>query len=170
MFERFTDQAMYVLHYAHDEARRLKCSIGADLILLGCLAEEDGLAAEALTLMGLTVSDTKTEIERIAAIPPPAFVVFLWKLLRLPPLSSIRLVEIPFTPSTKRLLTYGLAEAARLKCHHVSTEHILLGLIRESQYNKLSTAGFILEKAGISLTSLEQKIFELIQESGQIDE
>ena len=59
MFERFTDRARRVVVLAQEEARLLNHNyIGTEHILLGLLREGKGLAAEALTSLGLTTVET----------------------------------------------------------------------------------------------------------------
>ena len=54
MFERFTDSARRVIVLAQEEARALgHTSIGTEHLLLGLIAESDGLAAKVDTGVGL---------------------------------------------------------------------------------------------------------------------
>jgi len=50
-------------------------------------------------------------------------------------------VEIPFTPRAKRVLELSLEEARTLGHNYIGTEHLLLGLLRESEYTKQSEEG-----------------------------
>ena len=56
VFERFTDRARRVLVLAQEEARLLNHAfIGTEHILLGLIAEGDGLAAQALGALGISL-------------------------------------------------------------------------------------------------------------------
>jgi ATP-dependent Clp protease ATP-binding subunit ClpC len=59
----FTPRAKKVLEFAHEEALALNHDyIGTEHLLLGLLKEEEGVAARALTNIGLKLSDVREEI------------------------------------------------------------------------------------------------------------
>jgi ATP-dependent Clp protease ATP-binding subunit ClpA len=56
MFERFTDRARRVVVLAQEEARMLKHNyIGTEHILLGLIRERDGMAAQVLESLGISL-------------------------------------------------------------------------------------------------------------------
>ncbi|MFL6103199.1 MAG: Clp protease N-terminal domain-containing protein, partial [Actinomycetes bacterium] len=115
MFERFTDRARNVVRAAQDEARRLgHASIGTEHLLLGLLAEPEGIAARALAALGLSLDGLRAEVERTAGRGEGA------------PGG-----HIPFQPRSKKVLELSLREALSLGHNYIGTEHILLGLVRE---------------------------------------
>jgi ATP-dependent Clp protease ATP-binding subunit ClpA len=118
MFERFTDQARRVVVRAQEEARMLGHNyIGTEHILLGLLAEDDGLAAQALASLEIGLDAAREQVVEIieeGTGQPPAG-------------------HIPFTPRTKKVLELSLREAQRLGDSYIGTEHILLGLAREGE-------------------------------------
>src|SRR5260370_13478714 len=66
MFERFTDQARQVVTLAQEEARMLKHNrIGTEHILLGLIQVDDGVAAESLESMGISLSAVREQVEEI---------------------------------------------------------------------------------------------------------
>jgi ATP-dependent Clp protease ATP-binding subunit ClpC len=116
VFERFTERARQVVVLAQDEARALGHNyIGTEHILLGLLREEEGIAARALERLGVTLAETRVLVGEFSGPreEPPAG-------------------QIPFTPRTKAVLELSLREALALGHNHIGTEHILLGLVRES--------------------------------------
>jgi ATP-dependent Clp protease ATP-binding subunit ClpA len=118
MFERFTDQARRVVVRAQEEARMLGHNyIGTEHILLGLLAEDDGLAAQALASLEIGLDAAREQVVEIieegTGQPPTG--------------------HIPFTPRTKKVLELSLREAQRLGDSYIGTEHILLGLAREGE-------------------------------------
>jgi ATP-dependent Clp protease ATP-binding subunit ClpC len=117
MFERFTDRARRVVVLSQEEARRLKHHyIGTEHILLGLLGEADGVAARALTGLGMSLESAR---EEAAELVPPG---------------SVQLTShIPFTPRAKKTLELSLREALQLNHNYIGTEHLLLGLIREGE-------------------------------------
>ena len=118
MFERFTDQARRVVVLAQEEARMLGHGyIGTEHILLGLLAEGEGLAAQALASLEIRLDAAREQVAEIigegSGQPPSG--------------------HIPFTPRTKKVLELSLREAQRLGDSYIGTEHILLGLAREGE-------------------------------------
>lgn len=64
MFGRFTERAQRVLALAQEEAVRLgHHNIGTEHILLGLVREGDGIAAKALTALGLSSDKIQMEVE-----------------------------------------------------------------------------------------------------------
>ena len=117
MYERFTDQARRAVVQAQEEARMLNHdSIGTEHILLGLIHERDGVAAQALESLGISLDVVRQQIEEIIGRGQQA-----------PP------EHIPFTPRSKKVLELSLREALQLSHDYIGTEHILLGLIHEGQ-------------------------------------
>ena len=115
MFTRFTDQARRVVVLAQDEARDLgHGSVGTEHLLLGLLAEGEGVAALALESLGISLEEARDRVEGIADRGQGT------------PSGHIRL-----TPRAKKVLELSLREALQLGHDYIGTEHILLGLIRE---------------------------------------
>ena len=117
MFERFTDRGRRVVVLAQQEARMLGHGyIGTEHILLGLLAEGDGLAARALASLEITLEAAREQVLEIIGegTGQPGG-------------------HIPFTPRSKKVLELSLREAQRLGDSSIGTEHILLGLAREGE-------------------------------------
>ena len=117
MFERFTERARQVVVLAQDEARALKHNyIGTEHILLGLLREEEGLAVRVLDALDVTVEEVRGQVARIVGRGDQA------------PTG-----EMPFTARAKKVLELALREALSLGHEYIGTEHILLGLARETE-------------------------------------
>jgi len=117
MFERFTDQARRVVVLAQEEARGLGHGyIGTEHILLGLLAEGDGLAALALATLDISPDAAR---ELVAEMIGEG--------------TGKPTGHMPFTPRSKKVLELSLREAQRLGDSNIGTEHILLGLAREGE-------------------------------------
>lgn len=72
VFERFTDRARRVLVLAQEEARLFNHRyIGTEHILLGLIGEGDGVAAQALTSLGVSLEAARKKVEERSAGPPP---------------------------------------------------------------------------------------------------
>ena len=116
MFERFTDQARTVVVLAQEQARSLSHNyIGTEHLLLGLLAEGNGVAAKVLEAAGITLDVARADVVRIVGTAgskrPPA---------------ACRSRRGPRPCSSA-----SLRESLRLGHEHIGTEHILLGIVDE---------------------------------------
>lgn len=142
MFGRFTDRAQKVIVLAQEEARRLGHNVvGTEHILLGLIAEGEGVGAKALTALGVSLDKVRQEIENVIGRGESAFQG-----------------AIGFTPRTKRVFELAIDEARQLGHTYIGTEHILLGLIREGE----GVAAQILRNLDIDLESMRKQVIELL--------
>ena len=66
MFEKFTEEAIQAIMLAQEESRRLGHNfVGSEQILLGLIGERKGSAGKVLKSIGLTLKDTRIEVEKI---------------------------------------------------------------------------------------------------------
>jgi hypothetical protein len=142
MFERFTDRARRVVVLAQEEARLLNHNyIGTEHILLGLVHEGEGVAAQALTQLGVSLEAVRAEVTEIigrGADAPGG--------------------HIPFTPRSKKVLELSLREALDLGHNYIGTEHILLGLLREGQ----GVGAQVLVKLGAGRDQVRQVVVQLL--------
>jgi Clp amino terminal domain, pathogenicity island component len=142
MFERFTDRARRVVVLAQEEARHLDHNyIGTEHLLLGLIHEGEGVAAQALTQLGVSLEAVRAEVTEIVGQGTDA------------PTG-----HIPFTPRAKKVLELSLREALELGHNYIGTEHVLLGLLREGQ----GVGAQVLVKLGADLTSVRQVVVQLL--------
>ena len=145
MFERFTDTAIKVIKLAQEEARRLGHNfLGTEQILLGLIGEGNGVAAKVLHSLGVTLKEAREEIEKIIG-RGSGFVV----------------VEIPFTPRSKRVLELSLEESRTLGRDYIGTEHLLLGLIRDGE----GVAARVLLNLGVDSKEVRAKVIQMLSET-----
>jgi ATP-dependent Clp protease ATP-binding subunit ClpC len=117
MFERFTDRSRRAVVLAQEEAREAKHNyIGTEHLLLGMLHEGEGLAAEALSSVGLTLERARAAVEEMIGHG-----------------TEHPKGHIPFTPRAKKVLELALRMALRLEHKDIRTEHLLLGLLEEGE-------------------------------------
>lgn len=117
-FEKFTDKARKVLVLAQDEARNLhQPYVGTEHLLLGLIQEKDGLAAQALNRLNVSYDAVVQTIRQVVAIDEDV------------ELSG----HLSFTPRVKRVLENSLREAMQMGQSYISTEHLLLGIVREGE-------------------------------------
>jgi hypothetical protein len=142
MFERFTDRARRVVVLAQEEARLLNHNyIGTEHLLLGLVHEGEGVAAQALTQLGVSLEAVRAEVEEVIGqgqSPPTG--------------------HIPFTPRAKKVLELSLREALELGHNYIGTEHILLGLLREGQ----GVGAQVLIKLGAGRDQVRQVVVQLL--------
>lgn len=145
-FDKFTDKARKVLVLAQEEARGLhQPYVGTEYVLLALLKEEDGLAAQALERLGVHYEATVAAIRRIVTIDESTDVSG----------------HLSFTPRVKRVLENSLREAMQMGQSYISTEHLLLGIIRENE----GTAIEVLERMGVSGDDLRAALNDLVGQS-----
>ncbi len=142
MFEKFTDKARRVLVLAQEEARELEQSyVGTEHLLLGLIREGEGIAARALHQLNVTYDEVISQIKEITEQDSPAAAG-----------------HIPFTPRAKRVLEGALRETLQLGQNYISTEHLLLGIIREGN----GVAMQVLANIGIEGNQVREAVSELI--------
>jgi ATP-dependent Clp protease ATP-binding subunit ClpC len=144
MFGRFTERAQKVLALAQEEAARLGHSnIGTEHVLLGLVREGEGIAAKALTGLGLGAEKIQTEVENLIGRGDEVT------------------KQIHYTPRAKKVIELSMDEARKLGHSYVGTEHILLGLIREGE----GVAARVLNNLGVSLNKARQQVLQLLGSS-----
>ena len=138
---RFNEHARHVLSLAHEEALSFNHSfIGSEHLLLGLLREQDGLAALALTKLGVALEPVRAAVaKKIGRGDEPIE------------------EEIDYVPRTRKILSLALDEAERLGSAYVRTEHILLGIVREGG----GIGADILDSFGV-LGKVRTQVFELL--------
>src|ERR1700733_12939054 len=145
MFERFTDQARRALVLAQEEARIRDCRrVGTEHILLGLIHEREGMAAEALGSMGISLEAVRGKIEGITRQTQEMAGDYHQYTLR-----------------AKKALDLSRREALQLGHNHIGTEHILLSLIREGE----GPAAQVLLELGADLSRVRQQVIELLAQA-----
>ncbi|WP_418244508.1 ATP-dependent Clp protease ATP-binding subunit [Ellagibacter isourolithinifaciens] len=125
-FDKFTDKARKVLVLAQDEARGLhQPYVGTEHILLGLIQEKEGLAAQALERLNIKYDAVVQAIRQVVTIDENADVSG----------------HLSFTPRVKRVLENSLREAMQMGQSYISTEHLLLGIVREGEGTALDVLG-----------------------------
>ena len=146
MFERFTDRARRVVVLAQEEARLLNHNyIGTEHILLGLIHEGEGVAAEALQSLGISLEAVRAQVEEIIGQGQRAPVG-----------------HIPFTPRAKKVLELSLREALALKHNYIGTEHILLGVVREGE----GLAMLVLTRLGAGPQAIRARVHDALRSTG----
>ena len=146
-FEKFTDRARKVVVLAQDEARHFNHNyIGTEHILLGLIEVKDGLAARVLGELGVDLDEARKQVESIVGYGEEA--------------SN---PHLPFTPRTNKVLQLALMEAMQLDHDYVGAEHVLLGLVRESE----GVAARVLLNLGIDPDAVRREVIRRLPEAGR---
>jgi ATP-dependent Clp protease ATP-binding subunit ClpA len=162
IFTRFTDRSRKSVEAALEEARMLgHDSLGDDDLVLGILRVDEGLAAEALTSLGVTLEGARVESEEMLADSLSSIGISLYEVRReAGDAFETRIPEhrrIPFSPRTKKALVEARRAMRRLGDNYLGTEHVLLGLLN----NQDGTAVRMLARLGVAPETLEERLFEL---------
>ena len=146
MFERFTDRARHVVVLAQVEARMLDHNyIGTEHLLLGMIHEEEGVAAQALSRLEVSLENVRSRVEEIIGRG-----------------EETPGGHIPFTPRAKKVLELALREALGLGHDYIGTEHLLLGLIREGE----GVAAQVLREFGADAQSVREVVIDFLNAAG----
>ena len=146
MFDKFTDRARKVMSLAQQEARSLgQMYVGTEHLLLGLIREKDGIAAQALAKLDVTYDEALEAIKQVtdrASEPVPGG-------------------HIPFTPRAKRVLEGAYRETMSRGATYISTEHLLLGIVREGNGVAMET----LSRLGVSGDMVRNAVGELVDKA-----
>ena len=150
MFDKFTDKARKVMSLAQDEARNLgQMYVGTEHLLLALIKEGDGIAAQALAKLDVTYDEAVEAVKEVterASEPVPGG-------------------HIPFTPRAKRVLEGAYRETMSRGATYISTEHLLLGIVREGNGVAMET----LSRLGVSGDAVRNAVNELIDKNKPAD-
>lgn len=150
---KLTERGQKVLRLAQSEARNSgEGAVGTEHLLLGLLAEGQGVAGKALQSLGVDHKRVRGELKKIAggggaranspAVPSGA--------------------EVVLTPRGKRVLELAADEARKMGFNYVGTEHILLGLLREGE----GVAARLLNNMGLTTDKVRHQVLSLLGGAG----
>ena len=162
MFNRFTDKSRKSVQAAFEEARMLgHDSVGDEDLLLGILRAEEGVAAEALSSLGVTLEDAREESEEMLSDALSSIGISLEEIRReAGDAFEMRIPthrRLPLSPRAKNVLVGARKEMRRLGDNYLGTDHVLLGILHTED----GTAVRILVSMGVSTEALEDRLFKL---------
>lgn len=155
MFERFTDRARRAMILAKEEAQGMGAMhVGTQHALIGLLREGEGVAARALTRLGVTLEAAREHAELTASrltLGQPAPEPLL------------------YSADLKKALGFALREALQLGMPYLGTEHLLLGLIREDCAAVRALVAMIPRpKKTVAITDVREAVMTLLVGYGDI--
>jgi len=128
---------------ANQEAQRFNHEyIGTEHILLGLVKEGSGVGATVLKNLEVDIKKLRLEVEKLVKSGP----------------DMVTMGKLPQTPRAKKVIEYAIEEARSLNHNYVGTEHILLGLLRESE----GIAAQVLMNLGLKLEDVRQEVLNLL--------
>lgn len=143
-FEKFSERARRSLTRAQEEAQHFGHNyIDTEHILLGLVAEEEGVASKVLNNLDVSASKIRAAVEFVIGRGERASIG-----------------EVGLTPRAKRVIELAVDEARRLNHNYIGTEHLLLGLLRERE----GAAVGVLESFGITLERVQTEINTLLSQ------
>jgi len=141
--ERFTQRARRVLSLAQEEAEKFQHNyIGTEHMLLGLMREDGGVAHRVLLDLGLDLKRLEEWVVRLTE-------------------AGKRTADLDLAPETKRVLELAVDEARRMGHHYIGTEHLILGLMRQTE----TAAIKVLKELGVSPEDVRRQVRRVLQES-----
>ncbi|MFF1452904.1 Clp protease N-terminal domain-containing protein [Streptomyces sp. NPDC058274] len=148
-FGRYTPRARNVVMAAHNAAKAAGSTEGLpEHLVLGLLAEPEGLGALAITAQGVSLDAVREAAS--AALPAAAAEV--------PEL-------VPYGPAAKKALELTFREALRLGHNYIGTEHVLLALLEQENGDGVLT-GLGIDKATTE-SHVTQAISDIVNSRGE---
>jgi ATP-dependent Clp protease ATP-binding subunit ClpC len=142
--ERFTQRARRVLSLAHQEAERMRQnSIGTEHLLIGLLQEEGGVAGRVLRDLGMELDRVREIIERLSGYGQSSG------------------GKIDLSAGVQQVLEFAFDEARRMGHQYISTEHLLLGLVRSAD----GMAMDVLNRLGVTAEQIRRQVRRVLQEN-----
>ena len=141
LFGKLTERAQKVLAYAQEEAITLKNSnIGTEHLLLGLVKEREGIAAKVLASFNIDEQRVNEEVHNLINT------------------GTEKASSIHYTPRAKKVIELSMDEARKLHHNFVGTEHLLLGLIRESE----GVAARVLANLDLNITKARAAVIKML--------
>ncbi|MCK5113857.1 MAG: hypothetical protein KAR11_03760 [Phycisphaerae bacterium] len=117
MFERYTERARKIMNYASRKALAMDHDkFGTEHILLGLVRVAEGTGAKELELHNITPKQVRQTVAEMVKVPSP--------------IKSDN--QLHPTPEAKNVIKFSVEEARLMKSNYVGTEHVLLGLLHET--------------------------------------
>ncbi|MEU1006408.1 Clp protease N-terminal domain-containing protein [Streptomyces tibetensis] len=147
-FNRYTPRARSVVMAAHNASKAAHNAEGLpEHLVLGLLAEPEGLAAKAIVEQGVSLDAVRAAAT--AALPPA--------VEDAPEL-------VPYGPAAKKVLELTFREALRLGHNYIGTEHILLALLEHENGQG------VLSGLGVGKERTEQYVARVLEKIAQAQE
>jgi ATP-dependent Clp protease ATP-binding subunit ClpC len=142
MFEKFTENGRKAFAIANREAQRFHHEgVETEHVLLGLIKEGESVTLKIFKALDVDLKKLKLQCEKVGQAAHEEGDV----------------EKMPQSPQIQHVVKYAVEEARQLKHSVVGSEHILLGLIRETD----GAASAILIKQGVTLESVRDVMIKL---------
>jgi len=139
---RFTERAQEVFSLAQEAATELGHGyVGSEHLLLGLAREKDGVAGKVLISSGISADKIKDTIVKSVGVGEPGAA----------PAQGL-------TPRSKHIIELAVTEANRFGHNYVGTEHLLMGILRESD----CIAAKIITSLGVNINQMFSDIINML--------
>ena len=174
--DRFTSESREVLRRGQDCLRKLHLNFfGVEGLLLGLLAVETSLAAQALNNQGVDLVIAQNlcgkllDKYNVFKTKIPSNVQNLWRkwlakynifATKIPSDTKIP-PEIIFTPRVRRVMKLATEQAVQQGHDHITPQHLLLGLLQEGEMAGEMGGGMamhVLQECGVDCQKLKQQL------------
>ena len=137
MFERYTEKSRRVIFFARYEASQYGSPyIETEHLLLGLMRENKALMNR---LLGSEIDRSiRKQVDENTTVRE----------------KTSTSVDLPLSPESKRVLTFGAEESERLGHKHIGVAHLLAGLLREEK----SFAAKMLDERGLRLSAVREEL------------
>jgi len=141
MFERFIDEARKVMGAANKQAQQFGHGyIETEHILLGLIYESSSTGATILKDLGVNIKKLLAEVEQLTKSGA----------------DKTKVEKPPRSEGAINVIKYAIEEARALEHNYIGSEHILLGLLRETEGN----AAKVLTNLGVKPEDVREKTRE----------
>lgn len=144
MFDKFTNRAKQVIKLAKKESQRMNHNyLGTEHVLMGLLKLGQGVAVNVLRNLNIDFETVRAEVEKQVGFGP-----------------EIQVYGDPaLTGKVKKVFEFANEEAANLNHNYVGTEHLLLGLLRQSD----GVAAHVLESLNVNLKEVRKEVLRELE-------
>jgi ATP-dependent Clp protease ATP-binding subunit ClpC len=142
MFERFTDEARKVMALANEQAQQFGHGyIETEHILSGLIKESSSTGVTILKDLGVNIEKLPAEVEQLPKSRA----------------DKAGMGKPPQSEGAINVIKYAIEEARALEHNYIGSEHILLGLLRETGGN----AAKVLTNLGVKPEDVRKKTREM---------
>ncbi|MEX2307566.1 MAG: type III pantothenate kinase [Pirellulales bacterium] len=143
MYERFTDRARKVMQLANEQVRRFNHEyIDTEHVLLGLVKEGGGVAADVLKNLAVDLRQIRLEVEKRIQSEPDIVTKGI----------------LPLSRRTKAVIEHAKLESQGLGNDYVGTEHLLLGLLSDSD----GVGGQVLRSFGLEIEDVRKVVVKVV--------
>lgn len=148
MFEKYSERARRALAVAQQTvAAANQEQLGTEHLLLGLLAETEGIIVRIFEILGVDLGEARTKVNQVIALSKRG------KTSK----EGTQLFQIYISPRAKRALDIAEEESKNMGDNYVGTEHILLGIAKEGE----GAGAIVLQELGISVEDITKAIAQI---------